>query len=108
MLSKRSAGPFFSRTRRVIAPSSRSQSTSAVMRRSSPSFSSRVIHSRMSQKLISRRGGARHGPPHPPPPRAPPGTPGAPPPPPPSRPPGPPPPPPHPAPSPATAPPPLP
>src|SRR5258706_16118312 len=35
-----------------MAPSSRSQLTSAVMRRSSPSLSSRAIHSRMSTKLI--------------------------------------------------------
>src|SRR6266403_101416 len=53
MLSKSSAGPFFSSTRRAMAPSSRSQFTSAVMRRSSPSLSSRAIHSRMSTKLIA-------------------------------------------------------
>src|SRR5262245_5845491 len=52
MRSKSSAGPFFSSTRRAMAPSSRSQSTSAVMRLSSPSLSSRAIHSRMSTKLI--------------------------------------------------------
>src|SRR5438093_7782444 len=53
MRSKSSAGPFFSSTRRAMAPSSRSQSTSAVIRRSSPSLSSRAIHSRMSTKLIA-------------------------------------------------------
>src|SRR5580765_4875849 len=53
MRSKSSAGPFFSSTRRAMAPSSRSQLTSAVMRRSSPSLSSRAIHSRMSTKLIA-------------------------------------------------------
>src|SRR5215470_4113355 len=53
MRSKSRAGPFFSSTRRAMAPSSRSQSTSAVMRRSSPSLSSRPIHSRMSTKLIA-------------------------------------------------------
>src|SRR5881296_1455560 len=52
MFSKSSAGPFFSSTRRAIAPSSRFQSTSALIRRSSPSVSSRVTHSRMSTKLI--------------------------------------------------------
>ncbi len=50
-LSKSRAGPFFWRTRRAMAPSSRSQSTSAVTRRSSPSFSSTVIHWRISMKL---------------------------------------------------------
>src|SRR5712671_3767216 len=63
MRSKSSAGPFFSSTRRATAPSSRSQSTSAVIRRSSPSLSSRAIHSRMSTKLIAPAslppGGAR-------------------------------------------------
>src|SRR5262244_4150201 len=54
MRSKSSAGPFFSSTRRAMAPSSRSQSTSAVTRRISPSLSSRPIHSRMSTKLIAR------------------------------------------------------
>src|SRR5438105_11571926 len=53
MRSKSSAGPFFSSTRRAIAPSSRFQSTSALIRRSSPSVSSRVIHSRMSTKLMA-------------------------------------------------------
>src|SRR4029077_4280476 len=53
MRSKSKAGPFFSSTRRAMAPSSRSQLTSAVMRRSSPSLSSRAIHSRMSTKLIA-------------------------------------------------------
>src|SRR5882724_12191010 len=53
MRSKSSAGPFFSSTRRAMAPSSRSQSTSALIRRSSPSVSSRAIHSRMSTKLIA-------------------------------------------------------
>src|SRR5439155_26545490 len=53
MRSKSSAGPFFSSTRRAMAPSSRSLSTSAVIRRSSPSLSSRAIHSRMSTKLIA-------------------------------------------------------
>src|SRR4029450_12813958 len=52
MFSNKSAGPFFSSTRRAMAPSSRSQSTSAVMRLSSPSLSRRAIHSRMSTKLI--------------------------------------------------------
>src|SRR4029077_1240508 len=36
----------------AIAPISRSQSTSAVTRRSSPAFSRRFIHSRMSMKPI--------------------------------------------------------
>src|SRR5262245_2980983 len=54
MRSKSSAGPFLSSTRRAMAPSSRSQSTSAVMRLSSPSLSSRAIHSRMSTKLIAQ------------------------------------------------------
>src|SRR5262245_8588158 len=58
MRSNSSAGPFFSSTRRAIAPSSRSQSTSALIRRSSPSASSRVIHSRMSTKLIARSSSA--------------------------------------------------
>src|SRR5262245_59622570 len=52
MFSKRRAGPFFSRTRRAIAPISWSQSTSAVIRRRFSSFSRRVIHCRMSMKLI--------------------------------------------------------
>src|SRR5882724_13352827 len=50
MFSKSSAGPFFSRARRETAPISRSQSTSARMRRSSFSFSSSAIHCRMSMK----------------------------------------------------------
>src|SRR6266446_2928501 len=53
MRSKSSAGPFFSSTRRAMAPISRSQSTSALIRRSSRSVSSRAIHSRMSTKLIA-------------------------------------------------------
>ena len=40
------------RSRLAMAPISRSQSTSEVIRRSSPSFSSRAIHSRISMKLI--------------------------------------------------------
>src|SRR5205809_4532345 len=52
MLSNSSAGPFFSRTRRAMAPISRFQSTSAVIRRSSPSFSRRAIHCRMSMNFI--------------------------------------------------------
>src|SRR6266481_8640616 len=52
MLSNSSAGPFFSSTRRAMAPISRFQSTSAVIRRSSPSFSSRAIHCRMSMNFI--------------------------------------------------------
>src|SRR5262244_3219350 len=52
MFSKSSAGPFFSSTRRAMAPSSRSQSTSAVIRRSSPSLSSRPSHSRRSANGI--------------------------------------------------------
>src|SRR5712692_7749774 len=58
MFSKRSAGPFFSSTRRAMAPISRSQSTSAVIRRSSPSLSRRPSHSRRSMKgmVLSLRG----------------------------------------------------
>src|ERR1700733_9294227 len=52
MLSKTSAGPFFSSTRRVSAPISRSQSTSAVIRRSSPCCSRLAIHCRWSRKPI--------------------------------------------------------
>src|SRR5215475_132714 len=59
MFSKRSAGPFFSKTRRAMAPISRSQSTSAAMRRSSPSFSRRVNHCRRSMKLIEVAASAR-------------------------------------------------
>src|SRR5438105_3586932 len=58
MFSNSSAGPFFSSTRRAMAPISRSQSTSAVIRRSSPSLSSTRIHCRRSMKLMCppRRG----------------------------------------------------
>src|SRR4029077_21251412 len=49
MFSNSTAGPFFSSTRRVTAPISRSQSTSALMRRSSPCCSSCAIHCRLSQ-----------------------------------------------------------
>src|SRR6266436_2623828 len=58
MLSNSRAGPFFSSTRRAMAPISRSQSTSAVIRRSSPSLSSTCIHCRRSMKLMCppRRG----------------------------------------------------
>src|SRR6266436_5449598 len=52
MFSNRSAGPFFSSTRLATAPISRSQSTSAVTRRSSPAFSRSFIQSRMSMKPI--------------------------------------------------------
>src|SRR5262249_5121785 len=52
MFSNRSAGPFFSSMRLATAPISLSQSTSAVTRRSSPAFSRRLIHSRMSMKPI--------------------------------------------------------
>src|SRR5580698_2176637 len=52
MFSNSTAGPFFSSTRRVTAPISRSQSTSALMRRSSPCCSSCAIHCRISKKPI--------------------------------------------------------
>src|SRR6202035_3739801 len=52
MFSNSSAGPFFSRTRRVTAPISRSQLTSALMRRSSPCCSRLAIHCRRSIKPI--------------------------------------------------------
>src|SRR2546428_620690 len=52
MASKSSAGPFFSSARRETAPISRSQSTSARMRRSSSSFSSSAIHCCMSMKPL--------------------------------------------------------
>src|SRR5262249_52370254 len=52
MFSNSRAGPFFSSTRRATAPISRSQSTSAVIRRSSPSLSSTRIHCRRSMKLM--------------------------------------------------------
>src|ERR1700683_279739 len=54
MFSNSSAGPFFSSARRVMAPISRSQSTSALMRRSSPCCSRVAIHCRMSKKPIGR------------------------------------------------------
>src|SRR5580692_4227690 len=54
MFSNSSAGPFFSSTRRVSAPSSRSQSTSALIRRNSPCCSSCAIHCRISRKPIPR------------------------------------------------------
>src|SRR5579862_94429 len=54
MFSNSSAGPFFSSMRRVTAPISRSQSTSALMRRNSPCCSSCAIHCRMSKKPILR------------------------------------------------------
>src|SRR5262245_23242298 len=50
MFSNKSAGPLFSRTRRAMAPISRSQSTSAAIRRSSPCCSSTAIHCLMSKK----------------------------------------------------------
>src|SRR6202795_5122158 len=52
MFSNSTAGPFFSSTRRVTAPISRSQSTSGLMRRSSPCCSSCAIHCRISKKPI--------------------------------------------------------
>src|ERR1700722_14398205 len=52
MFSNSTPGPFFSRTRRVPAPISRSQSTSALIRRSSPCCSSCAIHCRISKKPI--------------------------------------------------------
>src|ERR1700686_3163927 len=52
MFSNSTAGPFFSSTLRVTAPISRSQSTSALMRRSSPCCSSCAIHCRISKKPI--------------------------------------------------------
>src|SRR3984957_18121156 len=53
MFSNSTAGPFFSSTLRVTAPISRSQSTSALMRRSSPCCSSCAIHCRISKKPIT-------------------------------------------------------
>src|SRR5215813_10777384 len=53
MFSNSSAGPFFSRTRRAMVPISHFQSTSAVIRRSSPSFSRRAIHCRISMNFIA-------------------------------------------------------
>src|SRR6202035_5463161 len=53
MFSNSTAGPFFSSTRRVTAPISRAQSTSALIRRSSPCCSSCAIHCRISQKPIT-------------------------------------------------------
>src|SRR5438034_8062917 len=52
MVSKSSAGPFFSRARRETAPISRSQSTSARMRRSSFSFSSSASQPLRSMKPL--------------------------------------------------------
>src|ERR1700691_5588130 len=52
MFSKRSAGPFFSSARRVMAPISRSQSTAAVIRFSSPCCCRLAIHCRVSRKPI--------------------------------------------------------
>src|SRR6201997_4786510 len=52
MFSNSTAGPFFSSTRRVTAPISRSQSTSALIRRNSPCCSSCAIHCRISKKPI--------------------------------------------------------
>src|SRR6202167_6107889 len=52
MFSKRSAGPFFSSARRVMAPISRSQSTAAVIRFSSPCCCRLANHGRVSRKPI--------------------------------------------------------